>query len=315
MSAHSHSRRSADTEFAVAEELHLSWQDLTEAGSLKMREVLKYCSRAESVLWRTEFDGESFWKRSGQLIPVFYMDVQVSPGRVSTGTPVHVSHARRFGKQADDSGRVARLVSHADSCIEGTAQDGSQFEVARLASYGFFVRRDAPPERRRVKRLHPALNLTPVPRRVIDVPTVDDLRVAPTQWSPVPMAGRFGLVQDAEPQLWLFSDTDPNGHVHSMAYVARAEEFALTALGRREIRIPRYYPRSAKVLFRRPCHNGDAYFRSGHFFRAPARDAYLFVGAFYPQEPGPGGADIGRRPAVLVQLEIARRPDAPAGIR
>ena len=312
MHSPSASRRSADTEFAVADDLSLSWQDLTEAGSLKLREVLKYAARGEAVLWRTELDSDAFWKRSGQIIPVLYMEASVSPARVALSQPARVTHLRRFGKQVDARGRVDRLVSYAEGTLQGAGADGGDFEVARLVSYGIFTRPGAPGEKRRVKRLHPSLNLRPVPARVIDIPTVDDLRVPPTGWSPVPMAGRFGLVQDAEPQLWLFSDTDPNRHVHAMSYVARTEDFVLNAIGRREIPINRYYPRRATLLFRRPCQNGEAYFRAGHFYRAPARDAYLFVGAFYPEEPGAGA--INRRPAVLVQLEVARRPDrGPTG--
>ena len=123
------------------------------------------------------------------------------------------------------------------------------------------------------------------------------------------MAGRFGMVRDATPRRWTYSDTDGNQHVHAMAYVARAEDFAMQALGERDIPIERYYPSQARMLFRRPAFNGDVYFCSGRFFRAPARDAFLFIGAFSRETPA---SDAPAQPSTLVQLEVARRPDRAA---
>lgn len=311
MAKRAHRTRPADTDFSASAEVHPFWQDLTEAGGLKLREVLKYAARGEAVLWRTEFDQDAFWKRSGQMIPFYYMEVCVSPARLHISEPVTVTHTRRFGKQVDADGHVLRLVSHGDTTLEGIGDDGGPFLAARLTNYGFFVRRSGPRDKRRVKRLHPSLHLSPVPKRVLPVPGVDDLRTPPTGWDVAPMAGRFRQTRDAESQIWTVSDTDGNGHVHSMAYVGRAEDFAMQALGRREIRVARYFPASAKLLFRRPCNNGELYIRAGQFFRAPARDAYLFVGAFYPVDSSRDDGDLGERPSVLVQCEIARRPLPP----
>ena len=171
--------RSADTEFSASEELHLFWQDLTEGGSLKLREVLKYSARGEARMWQTDFDRDAFWRDSGQIIPMYAMDVRVSPRRVHIHAPCQVTHRRHFGKELDDRGRVARLVSKAENVIEGVGGDGESFEAARLTTHGFFVRRSGPREKRRVKRFHPSLNLTPVPKRVIAVPVLDEWRSPP----------------------------------------------------------------------------------------------------------------------------------------
>lgn len=291
------SARTADTVFRDRFLEPPYFEDLSERAAVKLTSMLRLTGRPHYTLWAREIGGPHFKERTGQFFPIYYLDVSVTDVPIETREPVTVDVTIRLGKQLLPNGAVDRLVSEAWTEVNSVAADGRPVLVGRSHKQSVFTRPDPNPARRRVTELHPSLGLGRLPERDVRLFTVDDLRAAPASHGP------GEPLEDAEPHVWSYQQSDPNQHVHAMEYVRVMETFAADALARRSRAATTYHFARARVLFRRPCFTGEWYRRTAT--RHPGPDGIeTIVGAIWPLA-GPD-APPAATPAALVQLSAEK---------
>jgi hypothetical protein len=234
-----------------------------------------------------------FKERTGQFIPIYYLDLEVTDTPVETREPLQVDVRIRLGKHLGPDGAVDRLLSEAWTEVSAPAAGGARLRLGTTHKQAVFTRPDPDPSRRKVRVLHPSMGLGELPSRVIRPFEMDDLLAPPPGF-----AGGESLA-DREPHVWSYQQTDPNRHVHAMEYVRVMEAFAADELARHG-RSPRdYFFARARVIFRRPCFTGDWFRRTARRFTGGDGED-LLIGTIHPgPEPDAAARNL---PAAVVQL-------------
>jgi hypothetical protein len=289
--------RSADTEFRGTFHEPPYFEDLSERAAVKLTSLLRLSGRPHYRLFTTEVAlTPHFKERTGQFIPIHYLELEATDAPVPTRDPVRVDVRIRLGAQRDAGGVVERLVNEAWTEISSTGADGRPIVLGRTHKQAVFTGSDADPARRRVTRLHPSFGLGDVPRRDVRCITVDDLLAAP------PGTVREDALGPSPAHAWSYQQTDPNRHVHAMEYVRVAEAFATDALAAHG-RDPRAHVFvRARIVFRRPCFVGEWYRVRGDWLTG-ADGAPVVIATIHPA-PTPDG-ELGR-PATVVQLHARK---------
>ena len=301
-------QRSADTEFHGTFKSPTYFEDLTERVAVKLTSLLRITGPCHFGLWQEQVGGPHFREKTGQFIPIFALDLEITDEPVETRDAFSVDVTIRLGKETDSEGQVTRLISEGRTAIHAArAAGGDPVCVGRTVKHCVFTRPAAEPGQRKVTELHPIMELGTLPRRELRLPTVDELLTAPAGYEAV----EGGDFRDTDPHVWSYQQTDPNQHVHAMEYVRSLERFATDQLARLG-RSPRhFFFDRARVLFRKPCFSGDLYSRRGRLFLSPDGRRDLFVGTIHEVRPeGPPADDV--PPSVIVQLYLRQRADGAA---
>lgn len=295
--------RSPDTEFRGTFRAPSYFEDLTERCAVKLTSLLRITGPPHYNLWQEQVGGAHFRERTGQFIPIYFLDLTVTDEPVETRDGFDVEVAIRLGKELGGDGRVQRLLSEGETAVWAQrATGGRRICVGRTRKLSVFTRPDPDPALRKVTALHPYMRFAGLPERQLHLPSVDELLAPPAGCE----IAEPGLLRDSDFGVWSYQQTDPNQHVHAMEYVRTLELFATEQLARFG-RSPRgFFFDRARVLFRRPCFTGDFYRREGRLFSDPAGGAEWLVASLWRVEPeGPPAAD--RAPAVVIQLSVHTR--------
>jgi hypothetical protein len=289
--------RSVDTEFRDSFEEPPYFEDLSERSAVKLTSLLRLSGRPHYRLFTREVAGTPHFKeRTGQFIPIHYLELETTDAPVPTRDPVRVDVRIRLGAQRNAAGEVERLVNEAWTDISSAGPDGRPVVLGRTHKQAVFTSAHPDPARRRVVSLHPSFGLGDVPRRDVRCFTVDDLLAAP------PGAVREDDLGVSAAQAWSYQQTDPNRHIHAMEYVRVAEAFATDALAARG-RDPRAHIFvRARIVFRRPCFLGEWYRVRAEWLTA-AEGAPVVIATIHPLATP--DAPIGR-PATVVQLRARK---------
>jgi hypothetical protein len=296
--------RSPDTEFRATVQAPSYFEDLTERCAVKLTSLLRITGPPHYALWQEQVSGPHFRERTGQFIPIYAMDLEVTDEAVETRDAFDVDVTIRLGCERGPDGGVQRLLSEGETAVWAhRAGGGARVCVGRTRKHSVFTRPDSDPARRRVTELHPSMRFSGLPTRAMHLITAEELLAAPVGYE----AADPGVQRDGEPHVFSYQQTDPNQHIHAMEYVRTLERFATDLLARRG-RSPRhFFFDRAHVLFRRPCFTGDFYRREGCFYLSPDGSRDLFIGSLRRVRPeGPPAAD--EAPAVVVQLWVRNRP-------
>ncbi len=293
----------------------LSYEDLSERGSLKLHSTLRYTGPFHYGLWEREVTGADFYEKTGQFTPIYAMELEVTDDPVSLREPLVVETLIELGRTADASGQTTRIVSRAEQTLRGTSPGGSTVSVGRLRKHSIFTRPDAPPGQRRVRELHESLGLGPQPPRTLRIPTPLDLAVPPADFDPDPSRKAFTFA-DAAPHVWGYEQTDLNRHVHAMDYVKVMESFGWDHLAERGYPVVGLFYDSCRILFRAPCFRGEGYLRAARFEPRDERrgGGGLLIGEIHKagSDGKPGDPS---RPAVAIQLGVRPNPHPATGPR
>jgi hypothetical protein len=286
-------QRTADTEFRGAFHEPPYFEDLSERGAVKLISLLRLTGRPHYTLWAREVGSPHFKERTGQFIPIYYLDLQVSDVPVETREALQVDVRIRLGKHLGPDGGVDRLLSEAWTEVSAPTADGRRLALGTTHKQAVFTHPHPDPAQRKVRVLHPSMGLGDLPSREIRPFDLDDLLAVPEGFT----GGES--VADGEAHVWSYQQTDPNRHIHAMEYVRVMEAFAADQLARRGRSPEGYFFARARVLFRRPCFTGEWFRRTARrFTRADGEE--LLIGAIHaardPDTPPAG------RPAALVQL-------------
>jgi len=296
--------RSPDVEFRATVQAPSYFEDLTERCAVKLTSLLRITGPPHYNLWQEQVGGPHFRERTGQFIPIYAMDLEVTDEPVETRDAFDVDVTIRLGQERGPDGRVQRLLSEGETAVWAhRASGGERVCIGRTRKHSVFTRPDPDPAQRRVTELHPYMRFSGLPTRAMHLIGAEELLAPPAGFE----AADAGAQRDAGPHVWSYQQTDPNQHIHAMEYVRTLELFAtdlLACCGRS----PRYFFFDrARVLFRRPCFTGDFYRRSGRFYLSPDGSRDLFIGSLGRVRPeGPPDAD--EAPAVVIQLSVRNRP-------
>ena len=296
-------QRSADTEFRGVLRAPTYFEDLTERCAVKLTSLLRITGPCHYGLWQEQVAGPHFREQTGQFIPIYALDLEVTDEPVETRDAFNVEVAIRLGKELDAEGRVARLISEGRTAVYAPRAGGGEPAcVGRTVKHCVFTRPAADPADRRVTELHPIMELGKLPERELRLPTLDDLLTPPAGYQAM-----RGEALDRDPHVWSYQQTDPNQHIHAMEYVRSLERFATDHLARLG-RSPRhFFFDRARVLFRKPCFTGDLYARHGRVYASTDGRPDLFVGTIHRvrSEGPPAEAP----PCVAVQLFVRERAE------
>jgi hypothetical protein len=299
--------RSPDTEFRATVQAASHFEDLTERCAVKLTSLLRITGPPHYNLWQEQVGGPHFRERTGQFIPIYAMDLEVTDEPVETRQAFDVDVTIRLGCERGADGRVQRLLSEGETAVWAhRASGGERVCVGRTRKQSVFTRPDPDPAQRRVTELHPYMQFSGLPTRAMHLITADELLAPPEGYE----AADAGLHRDADPHVWSYQQTDPNQHIHAMEYVRALEHFATDHLARLG-RAPRhFFFDRARVLFRRPCFTGDFYRRCGRLYLSPDGSRDLFIGRLSRVLPE-GPPDVDEAPAVVIQLAVRNRPSGP----
>ena len=284
--------RSADSEFRGHFLEPPFFEDLSERGAVKLTSLLRLTGRSHYTLWAQEIGTPHFKERTGQFIPIYYLDLDVTDVPIETREAVEVDVRIRLGKHLRPDGSVERLISEAWCDVMAPRAGGRRVRLGGTHKQAIFTRPDPDPARRRVTVLHPSLGLGDLPEREIRPFDVADLLAPPPGLAPA------DELADREAHVWSYQQTDPNQHIHAMEYVRVMEAFAADQLARRGRPAKDYWFARGRVLFRRPCFTGDWYHRAATRYRAPDGEDVL-IGRILPGDD-PAGSTAS--PATVVQL-------------
>ena len=260
---------------------------------MKLTSLLRLTGRPHYTLWAREVGSPHFKERTGQFIPIYYLDLQVTDAPVETREPLRVDVRIRLGKHLGRDGTVDRLLSEAWTEVCAPTPDGRLLRLGGTHKQAVFTRPDPDPEQRKVRVLHPSMGLGELPSRRIKPFEMEDVLALPDG-----SAGGESLA-DRDAHVWSYQQTDPNQHIHAMEYVRVMEAFAADQLARRGLSPKDYFFARARVLFRRPCFTGEWYRRTARRFTG-ADGEQLLIGEIHAgKEPGAVGTG---RPAAVVQL-------------
>lgn len=289
--------RSADAEFRGRFLEPPYFEDLSERGAVKLTSLLRLTGRPHYTLWAQEIGSPHFKERTGQFIPIYYLDLEVTDVPIETRDAVEIEVRIRLGKHRRSDGSVERLISEAWCEVFAPRAGGRRVRLGGTHKQAVFTRPDPDPARRRVIVLHPSLGLGELPNRDIRPYGPDDLKAPPDGFS------LCGQLADRDAHVWSYQQTDPNQHIHAMEYVRVMEAFAADELARGGRSARDYHFARGRVLFRRPCFTGEWYRRSAAHHRSPEGED-LLIGAIH-HVPGPIEAPteaVSSPPATWVQL-------------
>jgi len=295
-------QRDPDAEFVGTFREPPAFEDLSERMAVKLTSMLRLTGPPHYELWQREIGGPHFKERTGQFLPIYHLDVEVTDAPIETRQMLDVAVRIRLGKEIGADGRVERLLSEADTELTAPTAAGGRVRLGRTRKQSIFTRADPDPARRRVTTLHPSFGLGELPRRELRAVKPDELLAPPAD-------GRhLGALGPGPSHAWSYQQTDPNRHVHAMEYLRVVEAFATTELARAG-RLPAdYLIARARIVFRRPCFSGEWYRVTGERWAVPGPGGEEIVAAVHPIA-GPDAAPTGR-PATIVRLAIRARPAA-----
>ena len=292
--------RTADSEFTGTFAQECAFEDLSERRAVKLASMLRLTGRAHHALWTTHVGGAHFKERTGQFLPIYYLDFAVTDAPVPSRDPVQVDVRIRLGRHVDADGVVQRLVSESFLALWARDASGARIDLGTGHKQSIFTRPHSDPTRRRVTELHPALGLGALPAREIRPTTVDELL------APSPDQRPLGApIDDDRAQAWAYAQSDPNQHVHAMEYLRVVETFAATELAHRGRDPGTYVVERARMLFRRPCFTGGWYRR--RLVRHGAPDGVeTIVATVHPAPDAASAADPS--PATVLRLTLRPSP-------
>jgi hypothetical protein len=150
-----------------------------------------------------------------------------------------------------------------------------------------FTRYDKDPAKRKITEIPANLGVGPMPSRETDLPRVATL---------LPLE-RVPDFPEGEPGVWYYTQTDPNHHVNSLAYLHVLQEYVATRLHQAGQPMDRLWARRARLVFRKPCFRGEEYRR----FAWQTNTNPLVIGAAIAKTGDPEG----HLPANAVELTLA----------
>jgi hypothetical protein len=286
-------QRTADTEFRGTFQEPPYFEDLSERSAVKLTSLLRLTGRPHYTLWAREVGSPHFKERTGQFIPIYYLDLEVTDVPVETREALQVDVRIRLGKHLGPDGGVERLLSEAWTEVSAATADGRRLTLGTTHKQAVFTRPHPDPARRKVRVLHPSMGLGELPEREIRPFGLADLLAVPEGFT-----GGEALA-DGEAHVWSYQQTDPNRHIHAMEYVRVMEAFASDQLARRGRSPEGYFFARARVLFRRPCFTGEWFRRTARCFTRGDGEE-LLVGSIHAA-PDPE-APVAGHPAAVVQL-------------
>jgi acyl-CoA thioesterase FadM len=211
-----------------------------------------------------------------------HVDLETTDQRLEPHAPLHVRGESFLGRVLDSAGATRHLAREG----RHTIADGGGRPVARARLVNVFTRRDADPARRRVTELPPGLGFDGAPSRDVELPAVESL--LPLDRRPdLPAAGIHA---------WHYEQTDANRHVNGMEYLRAVQAFVADALRARGHDVKALVFARARIVYRKPCFNGEGYRVVGWF----ASEAPLVVAGAIVKADDPPDA----RPAAAVELTL-----------
>lgn len=261
----------------------LRFQDLTERLALKLSALPDYAGRAHFMPWHRLLGTPDFRGLTGVFSPLIHVAAEVTDARVEGHGNLEVRSATWLSKSVTADGRVQRLLREGTHEVFGPG--GVRCGTLRFVNA--FTRYDADPARRRVTELPPEWGLGATPSRIATgVPDVASL---------LPVSRRADIA-DGAPHVWHYGHTDANRHVNSVAYLRAMEEFVADGLLARGLDVSRLYFAATRIVYRKPCFNGEG-FRRVAWFQGEA--PLVVAGAFCRTDDPPDAP-----PAVAVELTL-----------
>lgn len=281
------SENPADVVWTARSEKEVEFSDLSERRALKVAAMTRYVSAAHFRTWDQLRRRPNFDTLEGVFTPLVLIDIEATDVAIEPRETLYARGETMFGKVLDGDGNV-RNVTRDGSYVVSRA-DGDKVGVVRFVNV--FTRYDTDPMKRKVLEIPEELGVGRMPSRVTDLPTVQTML-------PLERAPDF---PEKERNVWYYTQTDPNRHVNSLAYLHVAQEYVATRLHHAGHRMDRLWARRARICFRKPCFRGEEYQRRAWI----NSESPLVVCAAIAKSSDPEG----HLPATAVELTLAEHAD------
>lgn len=273
----------ADVILTAEAEKEVEFSDLSERRAIKVAAMTRYVSAAHFRTWDQLRRMPNFDTLEGVFTPLVLIDIEATDVAVEPRETLHARGETMFGKVLDEEGDVRNITR--DGSYVLTREDGERVGVVRFVNV--FTRYDKDPAKRRVLEIPPELGVGRVPNRVTDLPTVATML-------PLDRPPDF---PEGERNVWYYTQTDPNRHVNSLAYLHAVQEHVATRLHHAGHPMDKLWAKRARICFRKPCFRGEEYRRLAWV----TSESPLVVSAAIAKSSDPEG----HLPATAVELTLA----------
>lgn len=277
------SENPADVVLSGEAETPVQFSDLSERRAIKLAAMTRYVSRSHFVTWEQLRRMPDFDTLEGVFTPLVVMEIEATDAPVNPGETITARGQSTFGKVLDADGNVRNITR--DGRHEAFSESGARIGAVRFVNV--FTRYDTDPAKRKITEIPAELGVGRLPTRVTERLTVDSML-------PRDRAPDF---PEGEPNVWYYTQTDPNRHVNSLAYLDVIQQHAATRLHHASYPMDRLWARRARICFRKPCFRGEEYRRlAWKTGDDPLRISAAIVKAEDPE---------GHPPATAVELTLA----------
>lgn len=278
----------ADIVLSAEAETQVEFSDLSERRAIKVAAMTRYVSRAHFRTWEQLRRLPNFDTLEGVFTPLVLIDIEATDAQVEPHEVLQARGSTMFGKVLDADGNIRNITR--DGVHEVFRPGGEK--VGQVRFVNVFTRYDPDPVRRKVLEIPAELGVGSVPSRVTDLPTVQSM---------LPL-DREPDFPEGERNVWYYSQTDPNRHVNSLAYLRATQEYVATRLHHAGHPMDRIWAQRARICFRKPCFRGEEYRRFGW----KTGDRPLVVSTAIAKSADP----VGHLPAAAIELTLAEHPES-----
>ncbi len=277
----------ADIILSAEADKEVEFSDLSERRAIKLAAMTRYVSRAHFKTWEQLRRLPDFDTLEGIFTPLVLIDIEASDVQVRPGEMLRARGQSVFGKVLDADGNIRNITRDGTHAVFNESDE----KVGQVRFVNVFTRYDEDPSRRKVLEIPEELGVGRLPSRVTDLPTVQ--RMLPLDRAPD--------FPEGERNVWYYTQTDPNRHVNSLAYLHVIQEHVATRLHHAGHPMARLWARRARICFRKPCFRGEEYRRLAW----QTSDEPLVIGAAIAKSTDPEG----HLPATAVELTLAEHDD------
>lgn len=281
------SENPADIVLTAEADTQVEFSDLSERRAIKVASMTRYVSRAHFRTWEQLRRLPDFDTLEGVFTPLVLIDIEATDIQVEPHETLVARGQTMFGKVLDEYGNVRNITR--DGMHEVFRESGEK--VGQVRFVNVFTRYDKDPAKRKVLEIPPELGVGSVPSRVTDLPTVQTML-------PLDRAPDF---PEREPDVWYYTQTDPNRHVNSLAYLHATQAYVATRLHHAGRPMDRLWARRARLCFRKPCFRGEEY----RCLAWQTEESPLVIGVAIAKTTDPEG----HPPATAIELTLAEHLD------
>lgn len=274
----------ADVHLVGEAQTPVQFSDLSERRAVKLAAMTRYVSKSHFVTWEQLRRMPDFETLEGIFTPLVLMEIEATDEPVTPNETITARGESTFGKVLDADGNVRNITR--DGLHRAYSESGACIGSVRFVNV--FTRYDKDPAKRKITEIPPELGVGSVPSRVTSLPDLDELL----------QRDREPDFAEAEPNAWYYTQTDPNRHVNSLAYLDVVQQHVATRLHRAGHPMDLLWACRARIRFRKPCFRGEEYRRLAW----KTSDAPMRIGTAIVKSDDPEG----HPPAAAVELTLAR---------